>query len=87
MEGFLHCKPAILFGRSDFASLVTRAQHPDDFPAALQAALTTDWRFGKMLYWYFSQHTLDTKAADFEDRLFARFARAGFDRQRFWLAP
>ena len=87
MEGFLHRKPAILFGRSDFASLVTRAQHPDAFPAALQAALTADWRFGKMLYWYFSQHALDTTAADFEDSLFSRFAQVGFARQCFGLAP
>lgn len=85
MEGFLHRKPAILFGRSDFESLVTRVHRPEDFADALQGALAANWRYAKMLHWYFGRHTLDLTAPDFEDRLFATFAKAGFPRERLGL--
>ncbi len=81
-DGFLHDKPAILFGRSDFPSLVTRAYGADDFPQALQAALATDWPYPQMLHWYFSRHTLELAAPDFEARAFAAFARVGFSKER-----
>ena len=83
MEGFLHRKPAILFGQSDFESLVTRVHDPDGFAEALQSALSADGRYAKMLYWYFTRHTLDITAPDFEDRLWATFAKVGFPRERF----
>lgn len=85
MEGFLHRKPAILFGDSDFESLVTRVHRPEDFATALDSALAAKWRFRKMLFWYFSRHTLDLTAPDFHDRLFATFDRAGFSRKRLGL--
>lgn len=82
MEGFLHRKPAILFGRSDFESLVTRAQGPEDFATALQTALNSDWRYPKMLHWYFNRHTLEVAAPEFETRVFAAFAAVGYPRDR-----
>lgn len=82
MEGFLHRKPAILFGRSDFEGLVSRAHTPDDFPHALELALTKDWRFAKMVYWYFTKHTIEVDAPDFEDKVFERFAQVGYPRAR-----
>jgi hypothetical protein len=85
MEGFLHRKPAILFGRSGFPSLVTRASGPEDFPAALGAALAADWPYAKMMHWYFSRHTLELAAPDFEARAFAAFERVGFPPERFGL--
>lgn len=85
MEGFLHRKPALLFGQSDFASLSVRATGREDFAQALETALSGDWRFAKMLYWYYSRFTLDLTAADFDDRLFATFARVGFSRDRLGL--
>jgi hypothetical protein len=84
-EGFLHGKPAILFGKSDFPSLVTRAHGAEDFPAALEAALATDWPYPKMLHWYFSRHTLELAAPDFEARAFAAFERVGFLKARLGL--
>lgn len=33
LEGFLHGRPAILFGRSDFHPLAETVTNPDDFPA------------------------------------------------------
>ncbi|MCX7288596.1 MAG: hypothetical protein NTW20_13855 [Rhodobacterales bacterium] len=86
MEGFLHRKPAILFGRSDFPSLVTQASDAADFPRALNAALSADWPYPGMVHWYFGQHTLELAAPDFEDRACAAFARVGFSRERLGLA-
>jgi hypothetical protein len=85
MEGFLHRKPAILFGESDFPTLVTRATGAADFPRALDAALSQDWAYPKMLHWYFSRHTVELAAPDFEARAFAAFARVDFPRERFGL--
>jgi hypothetical protein len=78
MEGFLHRKPAILFGGSDFPSLVTQAAGAADFPMALEAALAADWAYPEMIHWYFSRHTVELAARDFEDRVFAAFDRVGF---------
>lgn len=86
IEGFLHRKPAILFGRSDFESLVTRAHAPEEFPAALEAALAANWRYPKMLQWYFTRHTLEVAAPEFEDRVFAAFASVGYTRDRLGLS-
>jgi hypothetical protein len=85
MEGFLQGKPAILFGRSDFPSLVTRATDETDFPQALAAALAADWPYAKMLHWYFGRHTLELDAPDFEARALAGFAKVGFSRERLGL--
>jgi hypothetical protein len=85
IEGFLHGKPAILFGKSDFESLIVRASGPADFPQALDHALSADWDYAAMLHWYFSRHTVELAAQDFEDRAFAAFARVGFPRERFGL--
>ncbi len=85
MEGFLHRKPAILFGRSDFPSLAVRATEEADFPLALEAALGRSWPFARMLHWYYSRHALELDAPDFEARAFAAFARVGFPKDRLGL--
>lgn len=85
-EGFLHGKPAVLFGKSDFPSLITRAHGATDYPAALEAALARDWAYPQMLHWYFSRHTLELAAPDFEARAFAAFERVGFSKDRLGIA-
>ena len=82
IEGFLHQKPAVIFGRSDFHALVQTAQSPSDFPRALRAALHSPPDYAKALYWYFGQNCLDIQADSFDDRLMAIFAAAGFDAAR-----
>lgn len=84
-EGFLHGVPAILFGRSDFHSLTETVLETADYPAALARALTRAWDFPGMLYWYFDRHTLWAEGPDFEPRLLARLADAGFDAARLGL--
>ena len=85
MEGFLHRKPAILFGQSDYPTLCEQVARPGDFAAALQRALGRDWEYSLMLAWYFQRHTLELAAPDFEARLLARFADVGFDAGRLGL--
>lgn len=82
IEGFLHQKPAVIFGRSDFHALVQTAHSPSDFPRALRAALHSPPDYAKALYWYFGQNCLDIQADSFDDRLMAIFAAAGFDAAR-----
>lgn len=85
LEGFLHGTPAVLFGQADFQQFCETALHPDDFPAALARALTTRRDYAAALYWYFGQQCLHLDAPDFEARLWARFAEAGFDAARLGL--
>ena len=82
IEGFLHQKPAVIFGRSDFHALVETARGPQDFARALAAALSSRPDYAKALYWYFGQNCLDIQADSFDDRLFAIMAEAGFDAAR-----
>lgn len=85
MEGFLHGKPAVLFGRSDFHALVETAAGPSRFEAALARALRHPPDYARALYWYFGQHCLDIQAESFDHRLLAIFAEAGFDAARLGL--
>jgi hypothetical protein len=82
MEGLMHHRPAILFGNSDFESLAVRIRQPEEFGAALEAALARDWPYAQMLHWYYSRFTVELAAPDFEARAFAAFAKVGFGRER-----
>lgn len=78
LEGFLHRKPAILFGRSDFAGLVETCAAAEDFAPALARALRLRRDHDAMLAWYFRDRCLDLCAPDLDERILATFARAGF---------
>ena len=85
IEGFLHGKPAILFGRSDFAGQVETVRMAQDFPAALQSALTLPRDYAPWLAWYFTQICIDITAPDAAARILAAFDEAGFDAARLGL--
>ena len=85
LEGFLHGKPAVLFGKSDYAALVQTAQTADAFAAALARALADPPDYARALYWYFGLNCLDITADSFDARLLAIFAEAGFDAARLGL--
>ena len=85
MEGFQHGKPAIVFGKSDFHHFVETVRNGDDFGTALQAALARKLDHARALYWYFGLNCLWLEAPDFEARLLAVFAEAGFDSARLGL--
>ncbi len=82
LEGYLHRKPAILFGQSDFHHIAGRVQVPDDFPAALTAALARKRGYAQYLAWYFLRHCLRLGSPALEPTLWARFAAAGFPKER-----
>ncbi|GLS86377.1 hypothetical protein GCM10010873_13510 [Cypionkella aquatica] len=86
LEGFLHGKPAVLFGRSDFHALVQTARKPAEFEAALARALANPPDYARALYWYFGLNCLDMTADSFEPRLLAIFDAAGFDAARLGLS-
>lgn len=85
IEGFLHGKPAVLFGRSDFHAFVATARAAAEFEAALAQALADPPDYARAVYWYFGQHCLDIQADSFDARLLAIFAEAGFDAARLGL--
>jgi hypothetical protein len=86
LEGFLHRTPAILFGRSDFHHFVETVRQPDGFAAALATALGRKRNYAKALYWYFELNCLNLAATDFETRVLAAFAEAGFDAARLGIS-
>lgn len=79
LEGFLHKKPAILFGRADFHHFCDTVIQPDDFEATLARALTRKRGHEKFLYWYFAKNCLSLhprSARDFDARVQACLAQA-----------
>ena len=85
IEGFLHGKPAILFGRSDFAGQVETVRRAQDFPAALQTAINQPRDYAPWLQWYFTENCIDITAPDAAPRILAAFDEAGFDTARLGL--
>ncbi|KAB7613935.1 hypothetical protein F9L33_11305 [Amylibacter sp. SFDW26] len=85
MEGFLHRKPAILFGQSDFHHNVETVKTPDEFPDALSQALSKEGGYAQFVYWYFAKHCLSLDEKEFEQKLLMKFANMGFDAKRLGL--
>lgn len=78
IEAYLHRKPLILCGQSDFHHIAQTAHSPDQ----LRAFLTRPVRkraYDKFIYWYFAQHCLATTDPALTDRTVARIAAQGYD--------
>ncbi len=87
IEGFLHNKPAILFGKSDFHHVSETVKNVENFPAALEAALSKNVNYEAFLYWYFSQFTLFADDRLLEHKLQQAFEKAGFSERDLGLLP
>ncbi|SMP17844.1 hypothetical protein [Shimia sagamensis] len=85
MEGFMHGKPAILFGKSDFHHVVETVCNPNDFPTALHAALVSQHDYAKYLHWYFSNYAVSVEDWLLEDKLLQIFEKMGFAEDRLGL--
>lgn len=83
LEGFIHRKPAILFGQSDFHHIAGRVARPDGFGAVLAEQLSARPDFDAFLAWYFLGNCLRINAKTLEDRIWERFAAVGFPPARF----
>ncbi len=85
VEGFLHGKPAILFGKSDFHHVCETVTDPTQFPQKLDAALNSTHDYVRYLYWYFSEFCLSTKDPCFDQKILRQFENMGFDDKRLGL--
>ena len=83
LEGYLHRKPAVLFGQSDFHHLAGRVRAPEDFAAVLDAQLARRGGYAQYLAWYFLRHCLRLGSPGLEAAIWSRFAAAGFPKERF----
>ena len=79
LEGMLHGKPAVLFGRSDFHHAALTVRHAPDWPAALARALGTSWDFEPFLYWFLADAMINAGRDDMFDRLLTRMEQVGAD--------
>jgi hypothetical protein len=86
IEGFLHEKPAILCGKSDFHSQAEVVRRPEHMAEALARATDTPRDYAPWLQWYFGQFCIDITAEDAPARILARFAQSGFDGARLGLS-
>lgn len=86
LEGYLHGKPTVLFGPSDFHHIADTVRDPSEFPAALARALTRDpGGYARYMQWYFSRQCLNIRGAQFVPRVLRIFANAGFPADRLGL--
>ena len=83
IEGFLHRKPAILFGPSDFHHFAETVTDPAGFPQALTRALDHPKEgYAQFLHWYFARQCLNIGGKRFAEKLLAILAAAGFPPER-----
>lgn len=85
LEGMLHRKPAVLFGRADFHHVAETVEYPADWPAALARALALPRAYDRYLYWFLHHGMIGLKQADKFDKLLTRIAAKGFNPARFGL--
>ncbi len=84
LEGFLHQKPAILFGRADFHHVCSTVGPDCTFQQALATEAGQQRDFAAFLFWYFFQQCLSLGSGRLDDRIWQIFEQAGFDRSRFF---
>jgi hypothetical protein len=83
LEGFLHRKPAVLFGQSDFHHFAETVRDPGEFGAALTRVLTrAPGGYAQFLFWYLGMQCLHLHGPRFEERVQAVFDAAGFEARR-----
>jgi hypothetical protein len=75
-EGFLHGKPAVLGGQTDFAQNAVTLTNPARMAEALAAALARDWPHARYLTWYLTRVCVQDRLADLPEVL-ARMHRKG----------
>ncbi len=66
LEGFLHRKPAVLFGQADFHHFAGRVWAAEDFGTVLAAELARRGGYAQYLAWYFLRHCLRIGSPDLE---------------------
>lgn len=83
LEGFMHGVPAILFGTSDFHHLATTVTKADGLARALDIELAREADFDRYLAWYFLKNCVQLSSPKLHEKIWTRFAAAGFPRDVF----
>jgi hypothetical protein len=74
-EGFLHGKPAVLGGQTDFHHNAVTLHRADAMAHALDAAMSRDWPHAQFLTWHLSRICVRDQVADLPrvlERMFAK---------------
>lgn len=88
LEGFLHRKPAILFGKADFHHTCETVTDPSGFGTTLENVLARNrGGYAKYLLWYFHRNCVNVDGSGFADKALGILAAAGFGAERLGLAP
>ncbi|MDP5217869.1 hypothetical protein Q5Y75_11625 [Ruegeria sp. 2205SS24-7] len=83
LEGFLHRKPAILFGVSDFHHFVSTVSNELRFEEAFARELERKEGYEQYLSWYFLKNCLSLNSGNLTSQIWAKFRAAGFPEERF----
>jgi hypothetical protein len=78
IEGFLHSKPAILFGKSDFWQICETVSDPIEFPSALARATTQNYDFAGFVHWYFTDFCINLNGPKRDAQILGKLKAAGF---------
>ena len=76
-EAFLHRKPVVLGGQTDFWQNAVTLTEPARLAEAMAASMARDWPFEKFLVWFLRQNCLEDSAASLPQVL-ERLGRKGF---------
>ena len=76
-EGFVHGKPLVLAGQTDFGQNAVTLTDPARMPAAIAAALSHLWPHAKFLVWFLKQNCLEDHPRALPE-LLARVQRKGY---------
>ena len=74
IEAYLHRKPVILCGQSDFHHIAEVARTPAELARALSSAPKRR-AYDKFIWWYFAHHCLSTTEPNLTERFLARVRR------------
>lgn len=86
LEGFLHRKPAILFGKSDFHHFAGTVSDEHSFKDVLAEELERKAGYAQFLAWYFLRNCLSLNSDNLTQQVWDRFKSAGFQPERFGLS-
>lgn len=86
LEGMMHHVPAILFGKSDLHHCAQTVREPQDWPAALQGALSKNWPFDAFLLWFLRRQNV-WATRPFLPRVLERMAAQGADLAALGIDP
>lgn len=78
LEGMLHGVPAVFFGATDLHHCAETVCRPEDWPAALDRALTTRWPYAAFLLWFLRRRNIDARRP-LLPKVLDRIAAAGGD--------